>query len=369
MKLLFCTDFHLGLTRVEHTTSESAERLQQEIFSRAMQVVAEDGKFRTVINGGDLFHKHSNPESIVLQGIEVASHCDYILAGNHDVINIKGSVSSLDVVAASKTGVLKNPDPSTPMVSVVLLDPCALDGSGTYLYAVPHCFTQEIFEHSIRAAAERAGRAIGYKILLLHCNVGTGFGHLESDSTTLWLTEELQELVRDHFGLIMVGHEHDPRVIGSLTDARGAIVVMGNLFPVSFGEISDRFVYEVDSESLEVNPIKIFDAVEAWAVIGAQDLIDCDGAWPLDGAQFIDIEGEIAQEDYGKLGRALGKLRKNNPQALMVRNGATVPRPEGAQGQDDVMGMESLIERVGAEAIKAGYEVEYNELRKEVDHG
>lgn len=377
MKLLFCTDFHEGLTRVENTTSESAVRLQAEIHRRALKVVV-DAKKRgsVVINGGDLFHKHSNPEAIIKQGLEVAKLCNVVLAGNHDVINIKGSVSSLDLVAAATHEealddiVIRSPNPSESYFDTRLLDEYAGGGSGLYLYSVPHCFTQELFEKSVRDAAAHAGQSIGRKIMLLHCNVGTGFGHLEDHSSSLWLTEELQDLVRDHFDLVMIGHEHDPRTIGSLTDPRGAIVVMGNLFPVAFGEISDRFVYEVDTETLEVEPIQIFDAESAWAVIGADDLIHVDGVWPMEGVQFIDIEGEIEQENYGKLGRALGKLWKANPDALMVRNGATIIRPEGAEDNSALeQMMQTLPERVRAEAIKAGFETEYLELEKEVDHG
>ena len=371
MKLFFCTDFHLGLTRTENTTQASAARLQEHIFQTGLNLVRAAAKRgERVINVGDLFHKYSNPEAIIKQGIQIAQYCDVVLAGNHDVLNIKGSVSSLDLVAAAcwseaneQTPVIVSPNPSEPYFEKRRVLDAEVD-HGVEVYAVPHCFTQEIFEQSVRKLCAQVGLRTGH-VLILHCNVGTGFGHLEADSSSLWLTEELQTLVSKSFAQVFIGHEHDPKVI-NMPDGGCDIHVMGNLFPVAFGEISNRFAYTYDVATNEVTQTKIFDAAANWAVIGADYLIASEGKWEMSEA-FIEIEDEIDAEDAGKLSRAIGNLWKTNEAtALMIRNATTIRRSEAAAGKDVTTTVVSLVERVRTQAAAAGFEAELNELNNEV---
>ena len=67
MKILFASDFHIGMTRTANHTSESSQR--REAASREMlrQVLATPHDL--AVCGGDFFDKFSNPETTIIEAM------------------------------------------------------------------------------------------------------------------------------------------------------------------------------------------------------------------------------------------------------------------------------------------------------------
>lgn len=344
MKIRFCTDFHLGATLRQHTNSKSQQRLREKLYESALDIVTGQ---EAVVMLGDLFDKHSNKEDIVLQGITVASQCTYVLAGNHDQINIDGSVGSLTLVAETSNGVVLNPHPGKGFV-----DNRSLGGTG--ITFIPHCYTQELFEKSIRAALKVASKR---DILCLHCNVGTGHGHeIESEGSSLYLTPELEKLVCDAFEYVLVGHEH----VGY---QRKNLIVLGNHFPVSFGEIADRFVYEFDTKTRKFAKIKVFDAAAEFETITVEEFMSAEGDMES-ACSFVEVAGEILPEDAAKLHRYLLKFWRNNEESLLaVRNSVVTHQADRVKKKVKIESLRDTLER---EAAAAGFMEELEELRTEL---
>lgn len=348
MNIVFCTDFHLGVTR-----GSSSHKLQDAIYDKGFSIVDDAySAGKMVVHLGDLFHKHSNKEAIIQQGATIASRCTYVLAGNHDCLNIDGSVGSLKLIGDMLDCVVINPDMTQPYFrkeEIIL--------SHLYLYMVPHALTQELFEQSLREVCADAAVSKGEYILCLHCNVGEAFGKVEAEGSTLALTDELQDLVAQHFKLVMVGHDHHPRTIkkGACT-----IIVLGNLLPVAFGEIEDRFVYEYFSETGQMQKTKIFDADTSAAEIEVADLVATGGDWDLEGRMFLDVVGTVKPEEYPTVVRAMQKIcKKNEDSLLMSRNAVQIERLSDVRATKPGFVPKTIREMVADAVRGTEYEAEY----------
>lgn len=365
MKYLFCTDFHLGVKSASHTTIRSQNSLQKHIYEKGLEIVtsARESGAR-VYNLGDMFHRHSNKEPIVLQGLNIARQCHRILAGNHDVLNIAGTVGSLRLVGEA----LRDEDPENPRVVI------APDQSEPYCYTevnldettsitfVPHCLTQELFEASVQLAMDdQLDNEECFSILCLHCNVNDNFGHLEEEGATLCLTEAMQKKVLERFNLVLVGHEHKPQVLH-----KGRLQVLGNLFPVSFGEIEDRYVYWFDTKTKKLTKERIFDTENESMQITHAELLDCKGEMEVTHS-LVEITGNVTPHEYPELARAIKKFWDTNEETLFaVRNMVEIDKPSAAKKKTkDGYVPRTLQDVVKEEADTAGFGAEYEELIRE----
>jgi DNA repair exonuclease SbcCD nuclease subunit len=268
-KLTIFTDPHLGTSRAAHTTRSSAAALQQELYNQAMHIV--ETAEHPIMCVGDLFDKAFNPERVLLQGFNVASRCWMTLAGNHDMTNRVGTVTSLDALAEMGVPVCRAPDLTNPYFE-------ARDS----IYMVPHHASQAVFidacfNAAAHAANEREGKA---SFLFLHCNYDFS---LAVDDNTLNLPADIAERLLNAFDFIFIGHEHNRS-----RHQDGRVVALGNTHPTSFHDISDKYTYTLDLETAVLEEHICWSADRSYCEIElGSDLT----AINFDCLQFIDVVG------------------------------------------------------------------------------
>ena len=240
MKILFASDFHIGLTRTANHTAESSQR--REVASREMlrQVLATPHDL--AVCGGDYFDRFSNPETTIIEAMAFAHEFDYILAGNHDSSQRADTKSSLDVIDNSLAQCIVVRQPL-----INLANHSDFDSPDTArLFFVPHCLSQESFLAELELAqqqAEQAGSVLP-RILVTHCSYDLSF---DLSTSSLNLTRERAAELLTIFDYVLLGHEHVAR-----EDFDGRLQVIGSHFPTSFSDLSDKrhLIFDTDTGSM-----------------------------------------------------------------------------------------------------------------------
>ena len=349
MKLRLITDTHIGFRPKSHVTLKSASLYEQQVFDRAVdasgftQMLA-----RKVVHLGDLFHKHSNPEPVISQGADLVEVCDLVMSGNHDIRNREGSVSSLELLAnlGHESIMFTHADERLHLY----------EGENFRGIFLCHYYTQEQFEAAIREAVQKK-HPDRPNLLFLHCNVGDGHGEVVADEqSSLYLTTELQKLVSDAFDAVFVGHEHNHRIV------RKNIYILGNHFPLSFGEMVDKYVWdvEIDGPDVVITPVKVWDKEQNYRQIEVDELLSL-GDLEMT-AQFVEIVGEVKAEDKSALSRQILRLWKANEATLLSVRDAAQTIVSEAQGRAKITSSMTFIERLQEESKAAGFEAEFEEI-------
>lgn len=217
--VLIYSDPHLGLQRKANFTAASS--LAREAYVRVLlSEFLESKAHDKALCLGDFFDKEHNQESVILAGVELAKKTDLILAGNHDVANREGVVSSLEVIR------------ELYKERVVIEDPrCEQIGSTLFCLA-PHTLTQAEYDKSIQTLCEKASRFNGYRVLCLHCSYNSPF---ELPESSLNLTEEKARVLLGYFHFVFIGHEHIPA-----SHFDGRLQIIGSFYPTSFDDIRSQ---------------------------------------------------------------------------------------------------------------------------------
>lgn len=296
------TDPHQGLNRKAHTTQKSREKLA-EALCEGTRFASETGSPLSVVCAGDLFDQHSNSEATILAAAKSIRCCDVVLAGNHDSLNESEAEGSLDIIGQllKDTDIIKSPDFGKPYFDSGILE--AMD-----LIFVPHQATQDIFDAAVEQVSGYTKNH--WRAVFLHCNYENAM--TEGSDISLNLTRAQAEKLLKVADYIFLGHEHEPR---ELLDGR--LVILGNIHPTSFGDISDKYYY--DLTATELKKTKIWDMGTGYAKI------EYDGktlpALPKE-AQFIDIQGRISIDKGADLAEYISHCWEElDP--LMVRNNVT----------------------------------------------
>jgi DNA repair exonuclease SbcCD nuclease subunit len=300
-KIRLVSDTHIGLSRQSHTTPASSARLRDALWGAAVGAIQD---WDEVIHLGDLFDKYSNPESVMVDGANVMKACSAVLAGNHDMANRDGCLSSLQLL-----------DRLTD--SMILLEPCTFlsEDRKVVFHAVPHCMTQTAFEEALETATQWHNKDLPW-VLLLHCNYDNPMA--AGSEASLNLTRERAGTLLETFDLVLLGHEHAAR-----SDFGGRLQVLGSLHPTSFSDISDKYAWTLDTGTLELGR----ECVWKWdrhMKIDWRDLGTACSSAPL---EFLDITGTASPSGMRTVADAVQKAWKNNPSLYMVRNSVVV---EGA---------------------------------------
>lgn len=335
------TDPHLGTRRAAHTTRESSKRLTLALFKQAWDII-EDAEKSICL--GDLFDRAFNDESILVQGYEIARNCMWTLAGNHDETNREGTITSLRALQEMGCAIISSPSLSEPYFDN--FEP---------LYFVPHHASQELFEQAMREAAEhaareRAGRA---SVLMLHCNYDQPFA---TEDDTLNLSPAIAQKLLESFDYIFLGHEHKPS-----THFDGRVVILGNSHPTSFGDLSDKFSYqlEITDDSIDLAKTRVWSKDERFAsVMFGQELPD------LSGVQFIDVIG--AADEAVAVADFMQQVWENAPDALAVRNSVSVAGVNVVDDEAEKPVVEDLRTRISRELEGSDLAELFSELAKEV---
>lgn len=241
MKILFASDFHLGLTRTANHTAESSQRREQASRDMLREVLRTPHDL--AVCGGDFFDKFSNPETTIIDAMAFANEFNYILAGNHDSSQRADTKSSLDVIDNSLAQCIVVRQPLINLASNSDFDSPAT----ARLFFVPHCLSQELFMATLDEAQQRAEQA-GLdlpRVLVTHCSYDLSF---ELATSSLNLPRERAEQLLTAFDYVLLGHEHTPR-----EDFGGRLLVIGSHFPTSFSDLTDKrhLVYDTDARSMD----------------------------------------------------------------------------------------------------------------------
>jgi hypothetical protein len=300
-KIRLVSDTHIGLSRQSHTTPASSARLRDALWGAA--IGATQG-WDEVYHLGDLFDKYSNPEAVLLDGLRVLEGCSAVLAGNHDMANREGCLSSLQLLAPlTKTGVWFEPGSF-----------CSPDGKVLF-YIIPHCLSQTAFEEALDKTMG-LGRSDTPRVLLLHCNYDNPL--TQGSEASLNLTRERAGALLERFDLVLLGHEHVAR-----SDFGGRLQILGSLHPTSFSDISDKYAWTLDTGTLALERECVW-AADRHMKVDWRGLGDTYTSAPL---EFLDITGTATPAEMRTVADLVQKVWKAAPSLYMVRNSVVV---EGA---------------------------------------
>ena len=323
MRITLSSDNHLGTRRQAHTTRESSERLRQMLYTQSM--VATQGPLNRQYNLGDLLDRATNDEKTLLQAYEIGKRYRAVIAGNHDETNREGTVTTLRALAHVGVPVICSPDLSTPYFEQV----------DTYLFFVPHHASQELFMQALQEASEAAAQCDHPTYLMLHCNYDwPGVNPLEDN--TLNLSAEDAGTLLETFNRIFIGHEHN-----SKTAFNDRLVLVGNLFPTSFSDIGDKFIWHLDTEedTLEKECICSESTIYREVKYG-EPLPD------LTGVKFVDVVGATSAENSVDVAMFVRNIWNNdNDQLLAVRN--KVELNDGLHTVESVSDQPTLVDLSG----------------------
>lgn len=283
------SDVHLGISRKAHTTQSSSDLWNEAIYLWGM---AAREKYTASICAGDLFDKTFNHEKYILQGYNIAKDT-IVLSGNHDETNRDDTVSSLKALSQMDgTNIIRLP------VGAKGYNDDYFDGRIVF---IPHVATQELFVESLEDALAHATNG---EYLVVHCNRGVIMEHAQADST-LFIDEEMERKLTTKFKRIFYGHEHKPYHGSNVT-------VLGNVFPTSFSDISDKFTCQLNLNTGEVKYTKIFDAARHYLKV---DLIDIDKV--NEDTFFLELTGEYPSRQVNE---TILELREKFENLLAVRS-------------------------------------------------
>lgn len=327
MLITLYSDPHIGLSRQSHTTTASSSRWKNKLFSTVSGILST--ATGPTICLGDLFDSFSNSEQDISHGYSLATKTSIILAGNHDVENRADKLSSLQLLdellrshAANYrvAQIFSTPYGTSSTITTVI-------GNTRFVF-VPHTANKDLFELSLQQAEELKPFQ-GYSVLCLHCNYALPDSFTRAD-TTLNLTQERAYQLLSVYHRILIGHEHVAR-----TDPQtDRIQLLGNVFPTSFSELSDKFYWTFDSVTNVLTPHCCWQA-EANVYKGPVSLAQ-------HGRQFYDLEDDLSAR---KAGSAVAKLYENDATlAVRLSKKEHLERSDASADVEEFSALPNLIE-------------------------
>jgi DNA repair exonuclease SbcCD nuclease subunit len=323
LKVFFYTDPHIGLNNTANVTQTSLQRLKQAHSKNLNDLLTEyKPESSLAFCLGDLFDQYSNSEAVIQEASSIMQHTDIVLAGNHDISNRRDRLSSLELLQefyGDRIMVGTWGEPSVFQLTV---------GSTLFVF-VPHVSNQELFEKALTEAASLTTGSGKYNVLCLHCNYDLGFEDLQD--TTLNLTNDRAKELLSNFHHVFMGHEHAPAEYFS-----GRLTVIGNTYPTSFADISNKRILVYDTETGQYESLP---TVSGEMLLWQGKLSELPE--PVT-ASFLDLEDDLPRGDAFK---AVGKLFKL-PTIFAIRLASP------GQGERDplvpsIESMELLTEVVG----------------------
>lgn len=291
-------DVHLG-KKFPFTTKQSAALFQQE-HDQLMADILDAGADEFICLG-DLFDDFEVDGSTLVKGYQYAKEL-MVLAGNHDIANNTEKASALLLL----NDVLK--------VDVVYKEVRSVPRGRTTFALVPYFLEQGLFDDALKRAAHVTQEKIisDHKVLLLHCN----FGNREGTVTENYLTREMAKQMLETFDLVVCGHEHNFN-----TPMKG-VVMLGSVMPFSFGEMTDKFVMDYDTDTGEYQLTPTWKSAN-YSSMDYKDFLECNASV----APFMEITGTIDVTEAAAINKKIGQLYKENG-VLSIKNATTLHRAE-----------------------------------------
>ncbi len=304
MKIGIFTDPHLGKVLSANTTLESRKRLQNDLYSHVKGIMQTEGVGEWFCLG-DLLDKYQNTEATFLQALDISSRLELLMAGNHDVVNDVTRIGTMQTLQAVLPAMRATSDGDSRIRRVAFNESgwSLTERDNCSFFVVPHHSRDELFEEAIAGAEDTAGQDRGEKttFLLLHCNYDMEFA---CNDVTLNLSRQRASKLLDTFDFILIGHDHRPK-----EDFNGRVIVLGNTHPTGFGDISDKRIAIVDSETGTLSFESVWQQIDGYAKLEAQDLLGLDLTQDVHlTGQFIDIVGTLEADQAMDFAKAMKKL-------------------------------------------------------------
>lgn len=308
-QIMFFTDPHIGKVLVSNTTPASRKKLTQQLFEVPMTEIKAHQSKRlpgVVICGGDLFDKFDNPASVVRDGAKIASRCELVLGGNHDVENSIDSYSSLGLVADLTNNVVMPVYNNTTLY--------AKEVAGIFITAVPHHSTQQLFDQTLSKLCE-VKELEGQTILLLHCNYNCD---MATNDTSLNLTRDVAAKLLTKFDYIFIGHDHNPK-----KDFDDRLIVMGSVFPTCFGDCHvDHKVYFIAEDDDFVTEKVVWRADERYLEVEVSAILNDPTTLPQ--VDFVRVIGHMLPEEAPEVAKWVKAMWKQEVPPFAIRIDANV---------------------------------------------
>jgi len=257
-----------------------------------------------------MFDKYRVDPGAMLQSMDILQDCMICLSGNHDTINDRDSIGSLEFLLKimSEVFILAAP------YGQAFYHRMHIDG--TAIYIIPHVTTQQLFEDSLLRVYE-AGQEdkATHKLLLLHCN----FNYPEERLTQaeLNLTEEdALALIEDAGFKIMIGHMHAPSEY-----FRGKLWVVGSTTNTGFADLSDKRSLLYDTKTGEVTSETHWRMKDHSLTLDAPTLTL--GAFEVpysNQTEFITLTGDIEPNQIHFLSQLHQRCWEEFPNLLALRD-------------------------------------------------
>ena len=302
----FIGDCHLG-KRPSHSTRASAQRHKEKVDETIEKVCDTDADL--VIQLGDLFDSYQVTNNDLLRALPLVNKVDVLVRGNHDFSHNSFNVSALDDLGKIR-------GPRTAIVNEPKVFSYGKE-SPFYVHVVPYMPTQIEF---IQALSELKTLGDGVNILCLHTNMyAEGFNTSEVENN---LSEEHAEALCESFDLVISGHEHNGC-------QKHGVYMAGCLYPMTFGDISDKHVLDFDTTTKEVTQVPVWAVKEGYAQLDPNEFL----AVPVNHSyDFIEIYGELQTTQILPLVKHMNLLLAES-NVSSIKNGIKVVR-EGADTED-----------------------------------
>lgn len=332
----FVGDVHLG-KRPSHSTRASAQRHKDKVDQVLVMALGPNNKADLTIQLGDLFDSYTANNNEMVRASYIQRHTDILIKGNHDHAHNSYNVSALEDL--SRLG------PANSVGAEVVLAPQVFSYDREmpyYIHIVPYMPTQTDF---IKALSELKPMEDGINILCLHTNMyAEGFNTSEVENNLTEITA--RELCHD-FDLVISGHEHNGCV-------KHGVHMIGCLYPMTFGDMSDKYVLDFDTFTKEVTPVQVWTMDGAYegdaglAPIGAGYVrLDADeflGVPEDHEYDFIEIYGQVQTTSILPLVKHMNFLLAES-KVSSIKNGIKVIREvEEGDESPSVVSWESYVQ-------------------------
>jgi len=296
MACVYLGDIHLGYSRKSFTTKQGAARYRTALYE-AVTNYCRELRGGMLVQVGDLFDSFRTDDLATVQGLHLLSEqLDFVVAGNHDLVNTAGKDSTLAMLAdycessgSAVYGDILMPEYNKPTTSQIPPIICQKTGKKIKNYVVPYQYTQELFESSLDSVLRLAGKRSTneVKVLVLHTNYDNPFDNTE---TTNNLTEEKAKELLKHFDYIVSGHHHNYS-----EHLRGRVVMTGAIMPFNSSEYEDKYAVKIDGEGVKKMLLwKASDHVRTYTPETAPETLP-------DNIQFVITEGSTTEVGHVEL--------------------------------------------------------------------
>lgn len=311
---LIVNDIHAGPTRAGGTTLASAAALRTYLQDEFRQLIMAHLDKDLVVNGDllDTFTIDVRELLQVYQTLVQWLHAGegrlFLIRGNHDASAKGQKISSFEFLC----NILLSQFPDHVDVTHGKLR--HLFGAA---WAIGHSDNQDLFDMELEKAVEQID---GPGTLFLHCNYDNHFAE-ESDHS-LNLSEEAARRLTDKGVQLVLGHEHQKRVI---KQPGANILIAGNQFPSSVSDCLAHGAAQKDgrkyahllSEDGEITPI------ETWSRVGTFIEADWTELDEVEGGRFIRVTGTASAESAARVISNISKLRQKST-AFVVSNAVKI---------------------------------------------